>query len=127
MATQGRTLFEKLTYVGIATFFFLPFAMLWSVKAIPFVNSDTHLRASVALENLMESALERSFEASGYTEGFKPLPGYEDIPLSGKVEAVPLPQNKFPDCLLIRAQVRWGSYPFSKTLSLEYLKSRTRP
>ncbi len=125
MATQGRTLFEKLTYVGIATFFFLPFAMLWSVKAIPFVNSDTHLRASVALENLMESALERSFEASGYTEGYKVLPGYEDIPLSGKIEAIP--QEKFPDCLLVRAQVKWGSYPFSKTISLEYLKTRTRP
>ncbi len=125
MATQGRSLFEKLIYVGIATFFLWPFAMLWSVKAIPLVNSDTHLRASVALENLMESALERSFEASGYTEGFKALPGYEDIKLTGKIEAIPLP--KFPDCLLVRAQVRWGSYPFSKTISLEYLKSRTRP
>ena len=125
MATQGRTLFEKLIYVGIATFFLWPFAMLWSVKAIPLVNSDTHLRASAALENLMESALERYFEVSGYTEGFKALPGYEDIQLTGKIEAVPV--AKFPDCLLIRAQVRWGSYPFSKTISLEYLKSRTRP
>lgn len=123
--TKSRTLFEKLIYVGIGTFFLWPFVQLWSIKAIPFVNSDTHLRASVALENLMEAALERSFEASGYTEGFKPLNGYEDIELNGKVEA--LPHQDFPDSLLLRAQVRWGSFPFSKTLTLEYLKSRTRP
>ena len=125
MAANGRTLFEKLIYVGIATFFLWPFVQLWSIKAIPLVNSDTHLRASVALENLMESALERSYEASGYTEGFKPIPGYEDIQLNGKIEAVPQPD--FPDCLLVRAQVKWGGFPFTKTISLEYLKSRTRP
>ena len=90
MATKGRTLFEKLIYVGIATFFLWPFVQLWSIKAIPLVNSDTHLRASVALENLMESALERSFEASGYSENYKPLSGYEDISLMGKVEALPV-------------------------------------
>ena len=102
-----------------------PFVQLWSIKAIPLVNSDTHLRASVALENLMESALERHFEASGYKEEFKPLAGYEDISLMGKIEAIP--QNEYPDCLLVRAQVRWGAFPFSKTIYLEYLKSRTRP
>lgn len=125
MAAKGRTLFEKLIYVGIATFFLWPFVQLWSIKAIPLVNSDTHLRASVALENLMESALERSFEVTGYTENFKPLAGYEDIQLSGKIEAIPV--KEFPDCLLLRAQVKWGGFPFDKTLSLEYLKSRARP
>ncbi len=125
MAANGRTLFEKLIYLGIATFFLWPFVQLWSIKAIPLIDSDTHLRASVALENLMEGALGRSFEASGYSEDFKPINGYEDIRLRGKIEA--LPQPNFPDCLLVRAQVRWGSFPFSKTISLEYLKSRTRP
>ena len=125
MAANGRTLFEKLIYLGIATFFLWPFVQLWSIKAIPLIDSDTHLRASVALENLMEGALGRSFEASGYSEDFKPINGYEDIQLRGKIEA--LPQPNFPDCLLVRAQVRWGSFPFSKTISLEYLKSRTRP
>ncbi len=125
MAANGRTLFEKLIYVGIATFFLWPFVQLWSIKAIPLVESDTHLKASVALENLMEGALERSFEPSGYTENFKPLAGYEDIGLTGKIEAVP--QKDCPDCLLVRSQVKWGSYPFSKTLTLEYLKARTRP
>lgn len=125
MAANGRTLFEKLVYVGIATFFLWPFVQLWSIKAIPLVDTDTHLRASVALENLMEGALERSFEPGGYTEGFKPLAGFEDIGLTGKIEAIP--SQTCPDCLLVRSQVRWGSFPFNKTLSLEYLKARTRP
>lgn len=125
MDNQGRTLFEKLIYVGIASFFLWPFVQLWSIKAIPLINSDTHIKASVALENMMEAALERSFESSGYTEEFKPLKGYEDIQLKGRIEAVPMPQ--YPDCLLLRAQVRWGNFPFSKTISLEYLKSRARP
>ena len=124
MASNGRTLFEKLVYLGIATFFLWPFVQLWSIKAIPLIDSDTHLRASVALENLMESSLERPFEPGGHSENFKSLPGYEDIGLMGRVEAVP--HQAYPNCLLLRGQVKWGSFPFTKTITLEYLKARAR-
>lgn len=124
-APGGRTLFEKLIYVGIATFFLWPFVQLWSIKAIPLVDSDTYLRASAALENLMEEALERSYECDSPNEGFKPIAGCEDIGLTGKVEVIPHPE--FAQCKLIRTQVKWGSFPMSKTLTLEYLKARTRP
>lgn len=73
----------------------------------------------------MEEALERSYECASPSEGFKPLKGYEDIGLTGKVEVIPHPQ--YASCLLVRSQVKWGGFPFSKTLTLEYLKSRNRP
>jgi len=117
-------MFEKLLYVGIATFFLWPFVQLWSIKAIPVFESDAHLRASVALENLMEGALSRPFERS-YNSPFEPVPGCEDLGLVGRVEILPHPE--FPANVLVRAQVRWGMFPLTKNLSLEYLRARTRP
>lgn len=119
-----RSMFEKLLYVGIATFFLWPFVQLWSIKAIPVFESDAHLRASVALENLMEGALSRPFERS-YSSPFEPVPGCEDLGLVGRVEILPHPE--FPANVLVRTQVRWGVFPLTKNLSLEYLRARTRP
>lgn len=117
-------MFEKLIYVGIATFFLWPFVQLWSIKALPVFESDTHLRASVALENLMEEAMSRPFERSLSTP-FEAVKGCEDIDLSGRVEILPHPD--FPANVLVRAQVRWGMFPLNKTLSLEYLRARSKP
>jgi hypothetical protein len=117
-------MFEKLLYLGIATFFLWPFVQLWSVKALPLFESDGHLRASVALENLMESALSRPFERS-YTSGFEPVKGCEDLDLMGRIEVLVHPD--FPASVLVRAQVRWGMFPLVKSLNLECLKARTRP
>ncbi len=119
-----RSMFEKLLYVGIATFFLWPFVQLWSIKAIPVFESDAHLRASVALENIMEGALSRPFERS-YSSPFEPVAGCEDLGLVGRVEILPHPE--FTANVLIRAQVRWGMFPLTKNLSLEYLRARTRP
>lgn len=123
--TAQRSIFEKLIYFGIATFFLWPFVQLWSVKALPLFESDVHIRASVALENLMEEALSRPFERTGTRSVFKPVIGCEDIGLSGRVEVFPHPE--IPANVMIRTQVRWGFFPFTKTLSLEYLRARTRP
>lgn len=124
-ATASRSIFENLLYLGIATFFLWPFVQLWSIKAVPLIESDVHLRASVALENLMEEALSKPFERSKTRAAFQPVSGGEDIGLYGKVEILPHPD--FSSNVLVRAQVRWGMFPFSKTLSLEYLRARTKP
>ena len=118
-------MFEKLIYVGIATFFLWPFVQLWSIKALPVVESDTHLRASVALENLMEEALSRPFERNLSNNAFQLIKGCEDIDITGRIEIMPHPD--FPANVLVRAQVRWGMFPLTKTLSLEYLRARTKP
>lgn len=123
--TASRSIFEKLIYLGIATFFLWPFVQLWSIKALPLFESDVHLRASVALENLMEEAMSRPFERTGDRSVFKPVKGCEDIGLSGRIEIFPHPV--LASNVMIRTQVRWGMFPFSKTLSLEYLRARTRP
>lgn len=120
-----RSIFEKLIYMGIATFFLWPFVQLWSIKALPLFESDVHLRATVALENLMEEAMTRPFDPAGAKSAFLPVKGCEDIGLMGKIEIAPHPD--MPANLLIRTQVRWGIFPFAKTLSLEYLRARTRP
>ncbi|HNX75447.1 MAG TPA: hypothetical protein PLM07_02270 [Candidatus Rifleibacterium sp.] len=122
--TVSRSMFEKLLYLGIATFFLWPFVQLWSVKALPLFDSDSHLRAAVALENLMETALSRPFERS-FNSGFEPVKGCEDLDMLGKIEIATHPD--FPANVLVRAQVRWGMFPLSKNLYLECLRARTRP
>lgn len=124
-ATASRSIFEKLIYLGIATFFLWPFVQLWSIKAIPIFESDTHLRASVALENLMEEALSRPYERSSSRDSFKPVKGCEDIGLHGRIETFPHPE--IPANVMIRATIRWGMFPLGKSLSLEYLQARTKP
>ncbi len=122
--SASRSMFEKLLYLGIATFFLWPFVQLWSIKALPLFDSDGHLRASVALENLMESALSRPFERN-FSTGFEPVKGCEDLEMTGKIEIAPHPD--FPATVLVRAQIRWGMFPLSKSLVLECLRARTRP
>lgn len=123
--TASRSIFEKLIYLGIATFFLWPFVQLWSIKAIPVFDTDTHLRASVALESLMEEALSRPYERVSARSPFKPVKGCEDIGLQGRIEMFPHPD--LPANVMIRATVRWGMFPLGKSLSLEYLRARTRP
>lgn len=123
-AQTSRSLFEKLLYLGIGTFFLWPFIQLYSVKAIPIFDSDTHLRASVALENLMEEALSRPYEFSIAESKFVPIKGYEDLNLMGKIDIAPHPT--YESNVIIKAQVMWGSFPFHKNLSLEYIGARTK-
>jgi hypothetical protein len=123
--TAPRSIFEKLIYLGIATFFLWPFVQLWSIKAIPVFETDTHLRAAVALENLMEDALSRPYERVGSRSAFTPIVGCEDIGLQGRIERFPHPE--YPDNVMVRASVRWGMFPIGKSLSLEFLQARTRP
>ncbi len=122
---QPRSIFENLLYLGIATFFLWPFVQLWSIKAIPMFESDVHLRASVELENLMEEAMSRPFEKMSFRPQFKPVKGCEDLGLTGKVESFPHPE--FEGMFLTRAQVRWGWFPFTKTLTMEHLRTRNKP
>jgi hypothetical protein len=117
---NSRSLFEKLLYIGMATFFLWPFIQLYSIKAIPLFESDVHLRASIALENLMEDALSKPLEISD--DKFKQIPGYEDLQLLGKVEIIPHPELNAN--VIVRGQVTWGSFPFNKALSLEYVGCR---
>jgi hypothetical protein len=121
---QSASIFEKLLYLGIATFFLWPFVQLWSIKAIPMVDSDVHLRASVALENIMEEYLSGKFEKISPDRSYMPIKGYEDIGLQGKVVSYPHPD--FKGLILTRAQVRWGWFPFSKSLTLEHLRMRNK-
>lgn len=123
--TQSRSIFEKLLYLGIATFFLWPFVQLWSIKALPMFESDVHMRASVELENLLEDALSKPFEKMSAKASYKPVKGCEDLGLTGKVESFPHPD--FSGMVLIRAQVRWGWFPFTKTLTMENLRTRTKP
>jgi hypothetical protein len=120
-----RSLFEKLLYVGIGTFFLWPFIQLWSIKAVPLFESDTHQRAAIALENIMEEALTKPFKKMDEKSSFQKIAGCEDIGLVGKIELFPHPD--YERLILLRGQVSWGGFPFSKTLTLEYLKTRTRP
>lgn len=122
---ESRTIFEKLLYIGIATFFLWPFIQLWSVKAIPLFPSDNHLRASIALENLMENELAKPFVKMNDKVKFKPIKGYEDMKLLGRVRIFPHPA--FENMSVIRAQVRWGNLLLPKSMSLEYLRVRTKP
>lgn len=122
---ESRTIFEKLLYIGIATFFLWPFVQLWSVNAIPLFPSDNHLRASIALENLMENELAKPFVKMNDKVKFKPIKGYEDMKLLGRVHIFPHPD--FENMSVIRAQVRWGSLLLPKSMSLEYLRVRTKP
>ncbi len=122
---QPRSIFEKLLYLGIATFFLWPFVQLWSIKAIPMFESDVHLRASVALENLLEEALSRPFSKMMPKSLFQPVKGCEDLGLQGKIEIFPHPV--LDGLVMVRAQVRWGWFPFSKTLVMEHLRTRNKP
>ena len=104
----------------MATFFLWPFIQLYSIKAIPLFESDVHLRASIALENIMEDALSKPLEISD--DKFKQIPGYEDLELFGKIEIIPHPELK--SNVIVKGQVKWGSFPFNKSLSLEYIGCR---
>ncbi len=123
MTRKGsRSLFEKLLYIGMASFFLWPFIQLYSIKAIPLFDSDIHLRASVALENLMEDALSKPLTIS--ESKFTMVTGYEDIKLLGKVEILPHPQLN--SNVIVKGQVKWGNFPFQKSLNLEYIGRRAK-
>ncbi|NLI79643.1 MAG: hypothetical protein GX442_24765 [Candidatus Riflebacteria bacterium] len=125
MKEQGRTTFEWLLYVGILTFFLWPFIQLWSIQALPMVDTDSHQRAAVALGNLMAEALARPGAGTLPNQPFVPIPGGEDLSLEGSIEYQP--HLEIPNLTLVRAQVRWGVSVFRKYLTLETLVGRTRP
>ena len=56
---------------------------------------------------------------------FIPIKGYEDLGLGGKIESFPHP--KLEGMVMVRAQVRWGMFPFSKVLTMEHLRTRSKP
>ena len=125
MKERGRTTFEWLLYVGILTFFLWPFIQLWTIRAIPMVDTDSHQRAAVALGNLMAEALSRPGAGTLPDQPFTAIPGGEDLSLEGSIEYQP--HLDLPNLTLVRAQVRWGVSVFRKYLALETLVGRTRP
>lgn len=122
---EPRTIIEKLLYLGIATFFLLPFVQQYSIEAVPLFQSDTHNKAVICLKNLLEQSLAKPFAEMTASPEFIRQPGYEDMDLEGRVEVLPHPE--FRGMTLHRAQVRWGIWFFKKTLSLEACVTRTRP
>lgn len=125
MKDQGRTTFEWLLYVGILTFLLWPFVQLWSIKAVPLYESDTHQRAAVALGNLMAEAQARPSCEDLPAQPFSPIAGFEDLGLEGSLEIYP--HGDIPGLSVIRAQVRWGFSFFRKYLTLETFVGRIRP
>jgi len=121
---SGRTTTEWLLIGGTITIFFWPFVQLWSIKAIPFLASDSHKKAAVAVENLLAEALARPFLETLPKTSFKPLPGGSEIGLEGKIEILPHPD--ISGLTIVRAHVRWGVFFFRKFLSLEAVVSQTR-
>jgi len=114
---------EWLLYLGILTFFLWPFIQLWSIQAIPLIESDMHQKASIALENLMEEALASPFMESQPSSQFAPISG-DNPNLEGKVEIMPHPD--IPGLTLVRATVRWGILFLKKNLMIEAAITRTR-
>ena len=125
MKAEGKSLFEKLLYLGIITFFFWPFVQLWSIDAVPLMDSNVHQKAAVAVANLLEEARSRPFTLTPPETDFVPIMGYENEGLSGRVTFSPHPRQ--PGLWVLDAQVRWGMFPFRKTLELESIVARTRP
>ena len=120
---KSRTILEKLLFLGIGTFFLWPFVQLYSIRAIPVFQSDTHIRAGNALRNIMEKALSEPHIEMKPTPELKPITGYEDIDLVGRVEVLPHPRLR--GLTLYRAQVNWGVWFFRKSIYLEAVKSRS--
>ncbi|HOY67704.1 MAG TPA: hypothetical protein PLP29_12510 [Candidatus Ozemobacteraceae bacterium] len=122
---HGRSTIEWLLIVGIATSFLWPFMQLWSVQAVPLIESETQQKAAATLVNLMEEALARPQRDYFPTTEFEPIPGLEAIGLEGKTEIMPHPD--YTDMTLVRVQVRWGFVLFRKQLTLETALTRIRP
>jgi len=98
---------------------------LFGFMALPLIDSDNHLRASVALENLLEEALAKPFSKAEKKQKFKIIKDCEDMGLSGKIDVFPHPTIQ--QMTIVRAQVRWGSFFVGKSMSMEYLRTRTKP
>lgn len=122
---QGRSTIEWLLIAGLVSFFLWPFLQLWSVKAMPLLDSDIHQRASQALENILAKGRSRSFLDVPLDTDFNPLPDFTDIGLEGRLQIRPHPE--FSGLILVKAQVRWGMYFFRKILTLEAVEAQTRP
>lgn len=121
----GRSTIEWLLIIGIATSFLWPFMQLWTVNAVPLVETETQQKAASTLANLMEEALAKPQRDYYPTASFSPVPGMESIGLEGKTEIMPHPD--FLDMTLVRVQVRWGYTLFKKSLTLETALARIRP
>lgn len=121
----GRSTIEWLLIIGIATSFLWPFMQLWTVQAVPLVESEAQQKAAAALVNMMEEALAKPQRDYFPTTSFEPVPGLESIGLEGKTEIMPHPD--FAEMTLVRVQVRWGFVLFRKMLTLETALARVRP
>lgn len=88
------------------------------------MDSDTHIRAAMALENLMEEAMSLPFDTLEQISGvYRNIEESEPLNLKGKIIL-----SRFDsDIYVLRAQVRWGAFPFIKTLTLERLWTKRKP
>lgn len=121
----GRSTIEWLLIIGIATSFLWPFMQLWTVQAVPLVESETQQKAAAVLVNMMEEAVSKPQRDYFPTTSFEPVPGMESFGLEGKTEIMPHPD--FAEMTLVRVQVRWGFVLFRKMLTLETALARVRP
>ena len=121
----GRSTLHWMLLIGALTFFLLPFMQLWSVEAVPMFLSDSYSQAAVAAENLMATAQAGPCGETLAESGFRPLKSAGGLDLEGRVEVQPHPD--LPGMSLIRVQVRWGWFPFRKTVTLESAVTQTRP
>ena len=123
---EPRSVFEKLLYLGIATFILWPFVQLRTIKAVPLIDSDTHFRASIALENLMEESMSMPFDyLLTLPDEYKPFEDASDISMKHKV--VLIPHSFIENTYLLQASVSWGKSPFIKELHLEKLWTKRKP
>jgi hypothetical protein len=120
----GRSITEKLLLIGIVTFFLWPLIQLWSLDAMPLVDSDVHQRATNALLGVLAEQLSRPFATQLPPWGFQSVKGYEDLGLESRVEIVPHPSIE--GMVVIRAFVRWGVIGMRKTLMAEAVQTRAR-
>ncbi len=122
-----RSLLELLLVLGILTFFLLPFFQLWTIETSPWLDADTQRRAAVLAENLLEDALARPCPNPPLPPQYVTLPAETggSSEYEGQVETFAHPEH---DGLTVyRATVRWGVFPWHKSVVLETVRSRFAP
>lgn len=117
---NSNAILERLIYLGVATFFLWPIVFLYMAKALPVADKEISLKASFALQNLMEKALAGSHKPKT-SASFVPLKGFESLGLEGKTNIVAHPEYK--DLVIIKTSVKWLKGSVVKVLNLEQTAS----
>lgn len=113
---NSNSIIERLTYLGVATFFLWPIVHICLLKSFPVNDKTIALRASYALQNIMEKALAGSHKPTENTN-FEPIKGFEELGLESKTDIFMHPDYK--NQVIIKAYVKWGEGIFTKIIDLE--------